>query len=368
MGLSLGKIAGIGALSPFTGGTTLLGLGALGGSLGGSSPPGSPDYIGAANAQGQANLEAARVNARLNNPNVVNPFGTQNVTWNGDNPTITQTLSPEQQALYTQQTRTQGLLGGLGEQGAKALQGTVGKSIDFSGAPTIGSYDATRRSVIDAMMGRANEDYTKQSDELNSNLIASGIRPGTKAYDNAQQMIERSRNDARNLAEISGGNAASQAYNVDANRRQQAISELLAQRQVPLNEVNALMTGSQVSNPFAVPNYSQSASVAPAPIFGANTATGQYNTDLYNAKVGSQNSMTQGLFGLGAAGLMAMSDRRLKSFIKRIGIHRLGIGIYKYLIYGKNSIGVMAQEVLKVKPEAVITMPNGYLAVNYGAL
>ena len=56
------------------------------------SPPPSPDYAGAAAAQGAANLEAAIAQGHINNPNVVNPMGTQNVTWNGNQPTITQTL------------------------------------------------------------------------------------------------------------------------------------------------------------------------------------------------------------------------------------------------------------------------------------
>jgi polysaccharide export outer membrane protein len=62
------------------------------------------------------------------------------------------------------------------------------------------------------------------------------------------------------------------------------------------------------------------------------------------------------------------SDRRLKTDIKRIGTHPLGIGIYSYKIFGKRQIGVMADEVLKVKPEAVIVGPDGYLRVDYGQL
>jgi len=62
------------------------------------------------------------------------------------------------------------------------------------------------------------------------------------------------------------------------------------------------------------------------------------------------------------------SDRRLKTDIKRIGTHPLGIGIYSYKIFGRRQIGVMADEVLKVKPEAVIVGPGGYLFVDYGRL
>ena len=75
---------------------------------------------------------------------------------------------------------------------------------------------------------------------------------------------------------------------------------------------------------------------------------------------------------INAAGTVAsaFSDRRLKTDIERIGEREDGLGVYvyRYLWSPVRFIGVMAQEVLKVKPEAVIHTPSGFLAVNYGAL
>ena len=45
------------------------------------APPPAPDYAGAAQQQGIANLEAARLTARLSNPNVITPLGGQRVTF-----------------------------------------------------------------------------------------------------------------------------------------------------------------------------------------------------------------------------------------------------------------------------------------------
>jgi len=59
------------------------------------------------------------------------------------------------------------------------------------------------------------------------------------------------------------------------------------------------------------------------------------------------------------------SDRRLKTNIKRIGTHRLGIGLYQFDKFGKTEIGVMADEVLTVMPEAVTKGKGGYYKVNY---
>lgn len=71
--------------------------------------------------------------------------------------------------------------------------------------------------------------------------------------------------------------------------------------------------------------------------------------------------------GLKAYGAGAFSDRRLKSNIQPLG-ERNGYQWYSYDIFGQPSVGVMADEVQKIKPEAVSTHPSGYLMVDYGAL
>lgn len=118
-------------------------------------PPPIPEYKEAAQEQGIANLEAARTTGKLNNPNVISSYGTQTVSYEGDQPTITQTFSPDQQALYNQSNQTKLKLSELSGQGADALQGVVGKSVDFGSAPAArGDYTAMRNQAIDAMMAR----------------------------------------------------------------------------------------------------------------------------------------------------------------------------------------------------------------------
>jgi hypothetical protein len=403
-----------------------------------SSAPPAPDYEGAAKEQGAANKEAAIASSQLNNPNVVSPYGTQSWTtpgstrvfdqagydaamagynasasepyyetggpdtgyartlvsgggpqgtapnkdsfWSttggGDGrPTMTQTFSPEQQALYNQDVRTKGLLGGLGEQGARSLQGVVGKALDFSSAPGAPSAGGARQDAYDAIMSRVNEETAAGKDQKNSSLIAAGIRPGTKAYQDAMFAIDRGANDARQQAITAAGAEGQRDFGMATQSRKDAIAELLAQRQTPLNEINALMSGSQVSNPFAIPGAAQNANSQPAPIYNAALQAGQYDTDAHNQKVAGQNSMMSGLFGLGSAALMspagtfaAFSDARLKSKIRRIGTHPIGVGIYKYEIFGEPDVGVMAQELLTVKPEAVSIHPSGFYQVDYGRL
>jgi len=270
------------------------------------SPPPAPDYSGAAKEQGAANLEAAKAQGKINNPNVISPYGTQTVTWDGDQPTLTQSFSPAQQALLDQSNATKLQLSQLSGQGASALQGVVGKSVDFSDAPAApGDYSTLRNQTIDAMMARPKEDYARAVDQKNADLVAAGIRPGTKAYNDQMQLLQRGLNDASTQAAVNSGVLTSQAYQMDQDRRKQAITEMLAQRQVPLNEITALMSGSQVSNPFSTPGYAQNAQVGAAPVFAAQQLSGQWGRDNYNAAAAQSGNLQSGLFQLGAAGISA---------------------------------------------------------------
>ncbi len=270
------------------------------------SPPPAPDYTGAAQAQGAANVDAARAQGKLNNPNVYSPYGTQTVSYDGDQPTIHQTFSPEQQAIYDQGNATKLQLSQLSGQGAEALQGVVGKGVDFGGAPAApADYGTLRSQTIDSMMARPQEDYARAQEQKQSDLIAAGIRPGTKAYDDQMQLLQRGLNDARTQATVNSGVLTSQAYQMDADRRKQAITEQLAKRQIPLNEITALMSGSQVSNPFSTPGFAQNATVGAAPVFAANQATGQWGRDNNNADRAEMGNYQSGMFQLGSAAIGA---------------------------------------------------------------
>jgi hypothetical protein len=158
---------------------------------------------------------------------------------------------------------------------------------------------------------------------------------------------------------------------------QQALAQQAAIRSIPVNEISALLSGGQVNVP-QFQGYS-GVTVAPAPIFQAGQAAGDFAQRNYQNQVGAYNA-NMGLFGqlggslataAGNAGSFAalFSDRRLKSNIVRVGTHPLGIGVYEYDIFGERQRGVMADEVEAVKPEAVTTHPTeGYKMVYYGLL
>lgn len=70
------------------------------------------------------------------------------------------------------------------------------------------------------------------------------------------------------------------------------------------------------------------------------------------------------------AGLFMASDERVKRDIRRVGATDDGLGVYtfRYIDDGPEGpvhLGLMAQEVEKVRPEAVIETPEGVKMVNY---
>lgn len=66
--------------------------------------------------------------------------------------------------------------------------------------------------------------------------------------------------------------------------------------------------------------------------------------------------------------LIGVSDARLKSDVRRIGTSPSGLPIYsfRYLGLPRTYQGVMAQDLVALRPEAVVEGPFGVLLVDYG--
>ena len=64
---------------------------------------------------------------------------------------------------------------------------------------------------------------------------------------------------------------------------------------------------------------------------------------------------------------LAASDRRLKTDIRRVGKTDGGLPLYayRYKAGGPHQLGVMAQDVAKVRPDAVGDIGGGFLGVDY---
>ncbi len=342
-----------------------------GGGKGGSAPP-PPDYAGAAQATAAGNLEAARATAAANRTNQVTPYGNLTYTANpGTDPygntlyTATQTLAPAQEAILNQTNKLNEGLMSTANQGLNYANTILSQpGIDTSKLAQTGINPG--QSYQDAIMSRLSPQIAREDAALEQQLANRGIAAGTDAYNQAKTLQAQKQNDLLSSAAVQG-------INTGLTANQQGFQQQAYNQMQPINVINALRTGSQVQNPqFA--NTPMQANTAGPDLLGAANASYQNQLNAYNAQQAAGGGFMNGLMSLGAAGITKYSDIRLKKNIKKLGKLRDGINIYSFNYINRKDlpkgeqIGVMAQEVEKVIPEAVITMADGYKAVNYGLI
>ena len=151
--------------------------------------------------------------------------------------------------------------------------------------------------------------------------------------------------------------------------RQNALQEQIFNRNIPLNDLAALMGQ---SGGVQLPQFAASPNVAvqSGDLVGASLAANQQAIDVAKARQQASSGFMGGLMELGGAlgSAAIMSDIKSKTNIKRIGKYK-GHNLYSYNYIDRvgDWIGVMAQEIEKVIPEAVQEI-NGMKHVNYGAI
>lgn len=447
----------------------------------GASTPEVPDYVAAAKATSQGNLDLAKYGTQANRVNQFTPYGSltwsndrkfdqagydaamasyqsalanqsaQNGRWEsrpstgygyqgdgatwedvwvpgskggsdssslvapnaadfysgGDNWTQTVQLSPEMQALFDQQMKlSQGLFGAQDAALARVNQ-TMGSGFDASKLPAggdasqLGIYDPNMatNNATELLMQRLNPELDRQQESLRTQLANQGIAQGSQAYNQAMSSFGQQRNDAATQAALQGIGLGMQQQGLTYNQnlqkqnlanllRNSAFQEQSYLRSLPLNELNALRSGSQVQMP-QFGSYAQQATTGGPDILGATQAGYQGALGAANA----QNAAAQqagsglgslagvglgyfmggpvgGLLGSGVGGALGglFSDRRLKKNIKRIGsVGDLGVYSYQYIWGGPRQVGFMADEVAKVSPQAVKDF-GGLKVVDYEAI
>ena len=243
--------------------------------------------------------------------------------------------------------------------------------------------DASRKRVEQAVMSRLNPQYDLQKDKMRNQLATQGLEVGAPGYTSEMERLDRGYNDALQSAVLTGGQEESrqvglnsglqqQAYNqgmgnaqFDNNIRQQMLAEMLMQRQLPLNELNSLRTGTQTP-PMQNPNGYYTNNANGSPLFDAAVAQGNANS----AAAGNNAGIFSSIAGLGGAAMNMFSDIRLKKNLKKLGSLANGLGWYSW--DWKNgtgsSVGVIAQEVQGLMPSAVSVADNGYMMVDYGQI
>lgn len=251
--------------------------------------------------------------------------------------TANTTLSPQQQAIYDQTQAAELNLANIANEQSGRVGELLNNPFDYS------NRDA-ENWAYDLASSRILPQQQKNEAALRTQLVNSGIRPGSAQWDSEMARLTNANTDQLNQLALTG--------------RQQGFNEQLAIRNQPLNEVIGLMSGTQIQNPNAT--FAQTPQSQVAGVDYAGLVQNKFNADTqaYNAKTGALG----GLFG---AGLSLFSDERLKTNIHRIGATDAGQPIYSYQYVwgGPTQIGVMAQE---SPADAVSMHDSGYLMVDYG--
>jgi hypothetical protein len=252
-----------------------------------AAPPSPPDATATAAAQTASNVKTATTQQQLNMVDQTNPYGaskySQTGTWEDGTPKFanTVTLSPEEQRNQNQQWEFDNLVNTLGIDQTKKLSGHLDQPIDLSN-------EATESRLMELGRKRLDPKFAEGRSSLETQLYNQGVMPGTEAYDRAMRGFGQQENDAYNELLLSG--------------RGQSVQEALTARNQPINEITALMSGGQVTQP----NFQQTpqTNVAGTDIAGLTMDAYKYGPlAQYQAQQANKQAMMGGLFGLGGAAL-----------------------------------------------------------------
>jgi hypothetical protein len=311
--------------------------------------------------------------ARVNSINQYTPYGSVVYQKDGTGvPTsVTTSLTPLQQQALDQQNKLATILGSSAINQSQFLPQDK-FSLDSLGArPSETDYGAQAQQVRDATynqaMGLLRPDFESRSRSMEQQVADRGLPVAGEAAQLLRDQEGRRQDQAMQQAAFqavqAGGNEQSRLFNIGMSARQQGVSELQTERNQPYNELAAYLQGTPMQNApqASTPSYQ----VAPADVAGNIYKNFDTQNQRYLANL---NGMYQ-LGGTAAQAAVAASDRRLKTNIKKLGKAK-GYNWYEYNYVwgGPKQIGVMAQEIIKTKPSAVITLSNGYMMVDYGKL
>jgi hypothetical protein len=447
-----------------------------------SKPPPAPDYTALTKQQGELNKDAGQDAWRLNNSSTSTPWGNRRLVADPNEPSgyrIEETLDPQDLGNLNASRGIQsqllgmapgmldtlkntlsagfdtkglpGMVAGVDTSGLEKLnfnipkgqygfdRGQIQGNVDFSGLDKVQSGEDVRNRVeqagMDKFMRRAQPQFDRQADALNTRLANMGGNTSSRAGRQQVEDLRRAQNDAMTDAQfdsvLRGGEEAQRQFGMSMQGRQQGVAETMNQaqfrnqaqqqdfsqlgqladlwnstrgqdaglqaqqvgmnnqtqqqnisnafqnaglqnsvrsaglneraqlRQMPLNEIMAVLSGTQVNQPnFTGPN--QTSGWAPPNVYQAGQD--QYNANVANNNANNARRAAPWNALAGLAGSWLSSDRRLKSNIVRIGSTDGGLPLYRYVIHGRTQIGVMADE---VPADARKLDADGYWMVDY---
>lgn len=311
-----------------------------------ASPPPAVDPTALAQAQTQSNISTAKAQANINNSNTFSPLGTS--IWT-QSPTgqygLTQSLSPQEQALLSgQQMNSQAGLG-LGGQALSLAPSFYGGLMNpgplqsSAGGNFADQIQQAQNAAYNANTQYLNPQYAEQSSNLQQQLADQGINPNNAAYSRATGDLARNQqlgyNAAQNAAVLAGNQEQNTLFGQSLSNAQlanQAQQQRFGEAATGLGSI--LGAGTNIlgaTNPSGLnwasglPTYGgQNTTVSPTNVIGAQQVASQnaqnqfsdantLNNQLFNGlgslgstlgitgPSGSATSLLSGLFGAGTA-------------------------------------------------------------------
>lgn len=291
-------------------------------------------------------------------------------------------LTPEQSELLkyqTQQLKDVFMPAYTGTvEGAKDVYGTLSPFMNQAALNAFNTYGDVSGSAI----GGATNAYTSGMDQLSKlfdpqyeeNQIQAALQAGRESARESQLGQNAMYGAAGGLGSARMALADRNLSSLNAQR--QATAAAGAQAQVQANRMGAansmLGAGQNLANiGLSAAGQQLSAAQSPMDLYQkyASIVYGTPQSSTTPNFTGTQGSSSSGFgmnFGIG-------SDINIKENIQKIGVLDNGLNLYKYEYKAPykdtwghgEQIGVMAQEVEAIIPEAVGTHPDGYKTVNY---
>ena len=253
-----------------------------------------------------------------------------------------------------------GLAGLSWDANTNTLNTTYGPQLQSVLGTLFGGTNADKQaadSVFSAFSDRYEPIFERQTDNLQDRLVNQGIPVGSEAYSRAMNDLAQTQNDAYQQAAYQSVQAGQQARN---NEIQNSLGIFSA-----FNPLSGYTGSSAQGSTGIYDNYYQSQLNA----YNANKANAQagaLGNLLAGAAVGNVLGGVGGsLFGNKEKGLF--SDARIKENLRPVGQLFNGLTVYAFNFPGEavTRIGLVAQEVQQVVPEAVSQSDEGLLMVDY---
>lgn len=322
-----------------------------------SDAPPAPDYIGQANASAAGNLNTARAQTAANRIDQITPYGSIRYTQGdgfdeeGYNAALSRyqgleraldedpnggqmrqylgqigqapkapnrndfirnpdhwasqiDLTDTGQQLLDADSRARLGLAGLQDQAMGRVRDSLATPFDTSGLIDVNagtgmdSWDKASRLIMD----RINPDLDAQQRALDTRLANQGLTAGSEGWQTGQMQFGKQRNDANIGAQLAGAQLQDQMFKQGLMGNASKLQQRAYLRSLPMNELAALRTGAQVTNPtFSQPG--QQGLTSGPDLMGASQA--QYGAQV--GQVNAQNAQAANTTGaaIGAVGTIA---------------------------------------------------------------